>query len=207
MEPPQSKEVITAMPALRCARGAALLDVLVTCGLITVLAAIAIPSLHTSRDRDAAIMAARFLASKLNLLRIEALRRNRAVALRFDPDDLGSVASYIDGDGDGVSQQDVDNGVDGSLDSARLADHFARVGFRIPAEVPAPDGVGVLAADSDPLRIGSSNFVSFSPLGTATSGTIYLAGRGTQVSVRVFGATGRIRVLRFDPASGAWRRD
>lgn len=193
----------------RSALGAALLDVIFTCGLIAILASIAIPSLHAARDRDAALLAARHLASKLNWLRVEAIRRNRAVALRFDPDDVGRIHPYVDGDGDGMGEQDVVNGVDPPLEPSRhVTDTFADVAFRVALPVPAPDGNEMIAAGSDPIRIGNSNFVSFSPLGTATSGTIYLAGRaGTQLSVRVFGATGRIRVLRFDIASGAWRAD
>ena len=48
----------------------------------------------------------------------------------------------------------------------------------------------------DALRIGGSELLSFSPTGTATSGTLYLAGRtGLQYAVRVLGATGRIRTV------------
>jgi Tfp pilus assembly protein FimT len=194
---------------LRSATGAALLDVLFTCSFIALLAAIAIPSLHASRERDAVEMAARHLASRLNLLRIEAVRRNRYVAMRFDPDDIGRYATFVDGDGDGILQNDVSSGVDAALDrEAHVADNFAAVSFRVPVDVPSPDGGAVIAAESDPIRIGKSNFVTFSPRGTSTSGTLYLAGRGaTQLCVRIFGATGRIRVLRFDPGTAAWRQD
>lgn len=190
------------------ARGAALVDVIFTCSFIALLAAVAIPSVHASRERDAAVMAARYVASKLQLLRIEAMRRNVVVAMRLDPLDIGRFAMYFDGDGDGVSQHDVASGVDPALeDASHVTAQFPRVGLRIPITVPAPDGVGVLTADSDPVRIGNSNFVSFGPLGTSTSGTIYIAGAGTQLCVRIFGATARIRVLRFDRATGSWRQD
>lgn len=192
----------------RTARGAALIDVIFTCGFIALLAAIAIPTVHASRERDAAVMAARHLASKLHQLRIEAMRRNTVVAMRLDPLDLGRFAMYLDGDGDGVSQHDIASGVDPALEGAsHVSTQFPRVGLQIPLTVPAPDGVGVLTADSDPVRIGNSNFVSFGPLGTSTSGTIYLASAGTQLCVRIFGATARIRVLRFDRATNSWRPD
>jgi hypothetical protein len=189
------------------ARGAALIDVVFTCGFIAILATIAIPSLHASRERDAGVLAARHVASKLNLLRVEAIRRNGTVAMRFDPNDIGRYAMYADGDGDGVSQHDVDSGIDAAIGhDAHVTDQFAGVNVRIPLALPAPDG-GVLDADSDPLRIGSSNFVSFGPLGTSTSGTIYISGGGTQLCVRIFGATARVRVLRFDRATRSWRQD
>ena len=57
----------------------------------------------------------------------------------------------------------------------------------------------------DPVRIGSSSLMSFTPLGTATPGTIYLRGRdGSQYAVRVLGATGRTRVLRDAPGTREW---
>ena len=47
--------------------------------------------------------------------------------------------------------------------------------------------------------------MSFTPIGTATSRTLYLRGRdGSQYSVRVLGATGRTRVLRYVPATHQW---
>ena len=189
--------------------GAALLDVIFTCSFIALLAAIAIPSLHGSRDRERAVLAGRYLAGTLQALRIEAIRRNRPVALRLDPDDIGSMATYVDGDGDGVLQSDVDSGVDTPLaPDANLRDYFAGASFRIPFDVPAPDGGGTIAADSDPVRIGNSNFLSFSPLGTATSGTLYLTGgAGTLVCIRVLGATGRIRLLTFHPGRQTWLAD
>ncbi len=193
----------------RAFRGAALIDLIFACALIIVLAAIAIPSLQASRDRDAARMAARYLANKLQLLRVEAVRRNRFVAMRFDPDDLGRYAAYVDGDGDGVLQADIDRDIDILLEEgAHLGSVFSTVALRVALPVPMPEGAGILAADSDPVRIGNTNLVSFSPLGSSTSGTIYLAGRdGSQMCVRLLGSTGRVRVLWFDRASAAWRQE
>jgi hypothetical protein len=187
----------------------ALLDVVFTCALIGVMVAIAIPSLYASRERHAAVMAARYLAARFSVLRIDAVRRNRTMAVRFDPDDLGRFGTYVDGDGDGVLEADIDAGIDVQVDDdIDISSLFTLVSLRVPIDVPAPDGNGIIAADSDPVRIGNSNLVSFGPVGTATSGTIYLAGRdGTQTAVRILGATGRVRVLRFDRANDAWRQD
>ena len=191
---------------VRSCVGAALLDVIFTCGFIALLAGITIPSLQASRDRDRARFAARHLAAIMQGLRIEALRSNRAVAIRFDPDDLGAFATYGDGDGDGVLQADVDGGVDTPLGRAgKLDDYFAGASFEVPLAVPSPDGHGAISAHSDPIRIGSSNFMTFSPLGTATSGTLYITGgAGTLVCIRVLGATGRIRVLTFHRGRRTW---
>jgi type II secretory pathway pseudopilin PulG len=186
-----------------------LIDLICSCALFAVLAAMAIPSLQASRDRDATRMAARHLATTLQLLRIEAVRRNRSVAMRFDPDNLGRYATFVDGDGDGVLQVDIDGDVDTPLGAPAQLDHFfSTVALRIALPVPPPDGGAVLPADSDPVRIGNTNLVSFNPLGSSTSGTIYLAGRdGSQMCVRLLGSTGRMRVLWFDRVSATWRQE
>jgi type II secretory pathway pseudopilin PulG len=189
--------------------GAALIDLIFACALIAVLAAIAIPSVQASRDRDATRLAARYLANKLQLLRVEAVRRNRVVAMRFDPDDLGRLGAYVDGDGDGVLQADIDGNIDRPLEAiSHLRHFFSTAALRVALPLPLPEGAGMLAADSDPIRIGNTNLVSFSPLGSSTSGTLYVAGSdGSQMCVRLLGTTGRIRVLWFDRASAAWRQE
>jgi type II secretion system GspH-like protein len=183
--------------------------VICACALIASIAGIALPALKATRDRDVARLAARHLAMEMQRLRFEALRRNAAVAIRFDPGDLGRMRLYVDGDRDGVLQRDVDAGVDPPIGrNTRLSDEFTGVALAIAHDVPDPEGSGTLIAGSDPVRIGSSNFVTFTPMATATSGTVYLAARhGPQVCVRILGATGRLRVLWFDTVTRTWRQD
>jgi hypothetical protein len=188
-------------------RGAALIDVLFACCLCTVIAAIAVPTVNASRDRDAARGAAQYLAKRMQMLRLEALKRSVHVALRFDPIEIDLMGVYADGDADGVQQSDVHSGIDSSIGpDSRLSDFFGAVAFEIARDVPDPDGAGMLLAGSDPIRLGATNFLSFGPLGSSTSGTIYVAAaRGPQVCIRLLGATGRIRVLWFDTTTGEWR--
>lgn len=209
MERAEASRVPGTITSRFSTRGAALVDLVFSCSFVGVVAAIAIPTVHATRDRDATRVAAQYLATRIQVVRLEALKRNTTVSLRFDPIELGRVGVYVDGNGDGVLQRDIDAGTDYPLaPDIRLADHFSSVAFRIANDVPDPDGNQTLAAGSDPIRLGASNFLSFSPLGSATSGTVYLAGQaGTQVCVRVLGSTGRLRVLWFDAASRAWRQD
>ena len=79
--------------------------------------------------------------------------------------------------------------------TARLPLHWHRI--RYPAHVtgidPGPFNT------SDPVQIGSSTLLSFSPTGSSTSGTLFMHGiRGNQFAVRVLGATGRTRILEFN---------
>jgi Tfp pilus assembly protein FimT len=196
-------------PKRSSSRGLAFVDVVVVCALVAAVFGIAVPALVGVRHRGAPRLAARQLAARVQMLRLEALKRSAAVAVRFDPSRIGLMATYADGDGDGVRQADVDSGIDPALTPEFEWDDVASgVTFQIARDVPSPDASGWLAAGSDPIRLGSTNFLTLSPGGSASSGTLYLAGRGgPQVCVRIFGATGRVRVLWFDPASNAWRQD
>jgi hypothetical protein len=58
----------------------------------------------------------------------------------------------------------------------------------------------------DPIRFGRGDLVAFSPLGSSSSGTIYLTdGRSELWAVVLYGATARVRVWRFDRTAGRWR--
>jgi len=94
-----------------------------------------------------------------------------------------------------VRTSDITSGVDQPLGTpASLTDLFPGVAIAVSDEV-----------GGDPIRIGSSNLLSFTPLGTATSGSIYVRGRdGSQFFIRVLGVTGRVRVQRYVPRTGAW---
>lgn len=190
-------------------RGAALVDLVFACGVAAVLCGIAVPTAYATQQRDEGRMAARHLANRLQVARLDAIRRNAAVAMRFDPTEPGLMRLYQDSDGDGVSQRDIDRGEDPAIESAtRLRDYFGTAALRVAADVPAPEGGGVITGGSDPIRLGNSNLLSFTPQGGATGGTLYLAATDDpQLCIRIVGATGRIRVLRFDRATGAWRQD
>jgi hypothetical protein len=113
---------------------------------------------------------------------------------------------FADGNGNGVLQRDVDRGIDPPLTPAAWLDDQARdLSLRINQEILDVSGSAVLAPGDDPLRIGNTSMLTFSPLGSATSGTLYVAAhRGPQMAIRVFGATGRVRVLMFDARARQW---
>jgi len=63
----------------------------------------------------------------------------------------------------------------------------------------------VILSLSDPPDATTSVLMSFTPLGTSSSGTLYLRGRdGSRYAVRVLGGTGRTRVLRYEAKSRTW---
>lgn len=190
--------------------GVAIVDLVCALGLAMVLGAMSVPSLDAWLDRDRARLSARYVASLLHRARTEALARHAEVAVRFgDEADGYPFAMFVDGNDNGVLERDITAGVDNAITTLdRVQDHFAAVGIRVVEDVPAIEAADVMAAGSDPLRIGRSRFVSFSPVGTSTSGTIFVAGDAApQAAVRVHGVTGRLRVLWFDRARRTWRTD
>ena len=190
------------------ARGAALLDIVVASAVCITVTAVAVPVVGGPLDRERTIIGAQYLAGQLQRARVGALTRARSVALRVEvTGGRASLQLFADGNGNGVSQRDIDRGIDAPLAPREYLDDHARgVSLRINQRIVDAGGAGALAPGDDPLRIGSTALVAFSPLGSATSGTMYVAGhRGPQMAIRVFGGTGRVRVLTFDAQARQWR--
>ena len=190
------------------ARGAVLLDAVVASALCVTVTAVAIPVIGGSLDRERTIVGAQYLAGQLQRARLASLTRARAVAVRLEM--IGARAAlqlFADGNGNGVLQRDIDRGIDQPLTPREFLDDRSRhVSLRINQPIVDVGGGTQLDPGDDPLRIGNTSLLTFSPLGSATGGTLYVASpRGPQMAIRVFGATGRIRILTFDAHSRQWR--
>ncbi len=189
------------------ARGAALIDIVVATSLIVVMAAIAVPVLGGTIDRERTIVGAQYLAGQLLRARLESLKRARAVAVRLEVvGDRTKLRLFADGNGNGVLQRDIDRGIDPPLTPPGWLDDQARdISLRVNQPITDVAGGAAIAPGDDPLRIGNTALLTFSPLGSASSGTLYIAApRGPQIAIRVFGATGRVRVLMFDARTRQW---
>jgi Tfp pilus assembly protein FimT len=175
-------------------RGYTLVELMFTAGTIAVLAAVAIPQLTASVERSRAAGAARYLAGRLALARAQAVARSANVALLLTAAGGTFVAAtYVDGNGDGVRTRDITAGIDSIVAApVRLSDLFPHV-------------VLFLNDPTVTTTFDTSALLSFSPLGTASSRTLYLRGAdGSDYAVRVLGATGRTRVLRYVTGSRTW---
>lgn len=189
-------------------RGTALIDMVAATGLSVVVAAMAVPMVGATLDREHTIVGAHYLAAQVQRARLEALKRATAVAARVElVDGRASVQLFVDGNGNGVLKKDIDKAIDVPLTALDWLDARARhVSLRINQPIEDVSGAGSLPAGDDPIRIGNTSLVSFSPLGSSTSGTLYVAApQGPQMAIRLYGATGRVRVLMFDAQAGQWR--
>jgi hypothetical protein len=165
-------------------------------------------ALIASAEREMRLTgAARLLATCCAQARAEAVRRAANVAIAFAG--AGSnpeLHLVVDGNGNGVRRAEVDSGADPVIRRiGRVGEHFRGVRFEITAACPEVDGTEPLVPGSDAVRVGASDLLVFTPLGTSSGGTAYLSGEApSMVAVRVLGATGRVRALRCGAPSGRW---
>jgi len=186
--------------------GFTLVELLFTMGVAATLAVVSIPQLTASLDDIRAGAAARLVAATLQQTRMEAVRRGRATAVRFQPTATGyEFAVYADGNRNGVRAGDIAAGRDPEVHAPRrLPEVFPGVDFGAVPGLPAVDASGS-PPGSDPIRLGSGDMVTFTPLGTATTGSLYIRGKhDVQYVVRVFGETGKTRLLKFNRWSRTW---
>lgn len=185
-------------------RGISLLEIVFVVSLTAVLFGVAVPLTGDALDHTRTEAAARYLAGLIVNSRMDAVNRSRAVAVRFEASNPDyRVSRYVDGNGNGVRTTEISRGVDPLEDPPKqIRDDFPNVRFGLAENLPDVDGVR--GTGTEGVRIGTARILTMSADGTATPGTLYLRGRRAQYAVRILGATGRTRVLEYDPGRRAW---
>jgi len=204
---PRAPGPATPAIAMTSSKGYSVIEFLFVTSLCLTLGAIAVPQTLAGLDDIRAESAARYVATRLQRARMEAVMHSAAVAVQFTQTAGGfTYAMYVDGNRNGVLARDIQRGADRRLGAVeRLPDQFPGVDFGALLGLPAVDS-GSAPPGSDPIRLGAGNVVSFSATGTASPGSIYIRGRGTaQFVVRILGVTGKTRVLKFDGRSRLWK--
>lgn len=156
----------------------------------------------------------RRLAEDLQACRWHALTSGRATGLVFTlaaDNDLTWTMSR-DGDGDGLRRADLAAGVDEDVSrpqrlsatapGIRAGLLVAAVGGRVPR---LPPQSGWITNPQDPVKFGAAEMASFSPQGSATSGSLYLTDGCDTVALVIQGVTGRLRLFRFNLMSRSWK--
>ncbi len=201
----------TTNPSVRVRRcsctpsGFTLLELVLVLALTTIMASMAVATTVNGVNYVRTAAACRYLASRLQLTRLEAAKRGTYVALRFEQRGAAiAIAMYADGNGNGVRSIDIARGTDLPVAAPDcLGDHFSEVTFGLWSGVVDPDTGAPITGD--PIRLGSSDILSFAPTGVASSGTVYIRGPGRQqYAVRLLGGTGRVRILKYDFRSSRW---
>jgi hypothetical protein len=185
-------------------RGRTLIEAVLVVSLILFLGALFAPRIRAYSVDAKLVGVARIFEGAFRRSYSMAIRSNVYTAIRFERELDGDYYSvYVDGDHDGVRSDDIRRGVDARIEGPyRLDGGVSGVHVGIHPGVPEPPpGRGLLDTER-PIRFGRSGMVSFSPLGTASPGTFYIAGERGQAAVRVTPGTARVRVMTY--RGGAW---
>lgn len=192
-------------------RGFQIIELVVSLAVMSFLLTLSAPPLLEMAGDLRVKLAAQELVGALRLARAWAIRYSANVAVKFDRDEQGfmTFAFYRDGDGDGVRNKDIDSGVDPQATPPRRLAHLTRyVDFGFPPDRRPrdPGSPRKYLKTEDPIRFNESDLASFDPLGTSTPGSLYITdGRSRLAVVRVFGRTGKVRVLTYDFDEEVWR--
>lgn len=192
-------------------RGVSLVELLAALVLIGVLTSVLLPTGAEMVADARAAAGAREMAATLQSMRWLAVSTNRSHGLFFDLDQRGWHWRVVrDGNGNGLRTAEVRDGTDPVVSGPYRMENSVQglyLGFPSVSRVPAiPPRSGSIANLADPVKFGRSDLVSFSPLGTASSGTLYLTDRRHALrAVVLFGPTVRVRVWRFDTREARWK--
>jgi hypothetical protein len=161
--------------------------------------------------RNAAVTAAavREFVAELDALRWKSIATGagHGMSFRKQPDGWAWFA-VRDGNGNGIRTAEIRDGRDPVLSGPHGIGFGSGVRFGFPPAIvpPAiPPRSGRIDRLDDPIRFGASDLIAFSPRGSASSGTLYLTDGARELyGVVLFGVTGRVRVARYDAATGRW---
>ena len=188
--------------------GYSLLELMMVVTLGVTLCGAAVPEFLIAVDDTRAGGAMYHVSGRLQRARMEAVTRSAMVGMKFTQSAAGySYAVYVDGNRNGVLSRDIQSGVDRLIVSAeRLPDQFPGIEFGAIPGLPPVDPGGT-APGTDPIRLGTADMASFSAMGTSSSGTVYIRSRrDAQYAVRIFGETGKTRMLKYDARTRLWKQ-
>jgi len=183
--------------------GRTLVEMVVAGGIISILAVFTLRQVRAA-SVDAHLLGAGYVfKGEFRKARSMATRNNVYTAIRFEEKAaIPKYSVYVDGNSNGVRKEDIVKGIDRRVAGPFFLDAQApgvRVGIN-PGTPAIPPEKGILDV-SDPIKFGA-DMLSFSPLGTATPGTFYLAGEASQAAVRVTPGTARVRLMLC--RNGTW---
>lgn len=179
----------------RPTRGASILELLIVLALIGMVSAGAWHAWSQLRDAWAGREAARGVVADLRGIAQDARRQRRSLAVEFDLRRPERWRVLADGNGNGVTATDIANGIDAPQTPWHRVFREGRARLVVPRDLPSADGSGVVPSGSAPVQLGVAARLVFTPRGTGSAGSLYIAGRDDRpYAIRVLGSTQRIRL-------------
>jgi prepilin-type N-terminal cleavage/methylation domain-containing protein len=192
-------------------RGFSLIEALLVVSVIGIAIAVSIPALARIRSASRTAAAARQVAVSFQALRWRSVAEAKVYGWQFRRDGDGWEWMMVqDGNGNGLRSAEIRDGTDRVISGPHRIERWVeqvRPGFPDLPELPAiPPRRGSIQNLDDPVKFGRSDLISFSPGGSASSGTLYLTDGETLFAVVLFGPTARTRVWRYDSVRHRWVR-
>ncbi len=191
--------------------GATVVEAMVVLAVFGLIVGVAAPNLFELSSGYRLHLGAHELRAVLHRAKAYAIYHAAKVGVKFFvEDDRVFFAIYKDGDGDGVRTRDIESGVDPQVTPTRRFLYLGadvRFGFP-PGKSPRDPGAPRrrLRRLWDPIRFNRSDLASFGPLGGSTPGSLYLTDGKRLQAVRVYGRTGKIKVIRYNFAKEVWEQ-
>jgi type II secretory pathway pseudopilin PulG len=189
-------------------RGYTLAELAAVLCILGLMFAMSVPAISEILAEESLGAASREVAGILSSARARAVFQGAEVGVKWVANAGDLVLSvYQDGNGDGVTTADIKKGVDKLVAGPYwLGSRYPGVTFSfVPGMNGADPGDEPIGDLSDPIRFGKSNICSFSPVGHASPGTVYLSNRKSrQAAVRVSPATAKVQIWTWHGKKLKW---
>ena len=209
MTPTPARGPLGPGPSSPCS-GVTAHELVVSIMLGAFLSLLAVPGAMALRESVAIRNAVHETTVAFYLARSYSISRARNVGLKFRRNGgRYEWALYADGNGNGVRTAEIASGVDRFLGiTYPWSRNDVRPAIMTGIRVPDPSTPGrYLDRIDDPIRFNNSDICSFTPVGDATPGSVYLWDAHDRMAVvRVFGPTAKVRTLYYRRGARGWTR-
>jgi len=189
-------------------RGTSLPELLVVLLILGLVFALSVPALSDLLAEEGLQAAAREVSAILTTAYARAVFQGAEVGVKWISSGGDLVLSvYQDGNGNGVTTADIKKGVDRLVAGPYwFRSKYPGISFSfVPGFDDLDPGGAPIGNLTDPLRFGRSDICSFSPLGKASPGSVYLSNRKRrQAAVRVTPANAKIQIFTWHGKSLKW---
>lgn len=198
------------VPSRARSRGTTLVELLVALFILGILFALGVPALADLTATLTLRAACLDVTTTFRDAQARATFQRRDVGVKWVVAGGDIVFSiYEDGNGNGVRSEDIRKGLDRRVGEPFSMKHrFPGVSFSFVKGFSGKDPSGAPVGNlDDPIHFGRGDICTFTPLGHASPGTVYLAdAKGRQACVRVSPYSASFATYEWDPGTKRWRK-
>ncbi|MFI5120756.1 MAG: Tfp pilus assembly protein FimT/FimU [Thermoanaerobaculia bacterium] len=189
-------------------RGNSLPELVAVLAILGLVFALGLPPFAEILAEEGLATAAREVSAIFIAARDRAVFQGADVGVKWTSS-LGDLVLSVhqDGNGNGVTTADIKKGIDRLVAGPYwMHGKYPGITFSfVPGFNGLDPGGAPIGSLTDPLRFGKSDICTFSPLGKASPGTVYLSnGKHRQAAVRVTPANAKIQIFTWHGKSLKW---